>query len=190
MKGLLLPLAVLLMTGAQAEQTSLEAGQRLYFESGGYGCAVCHGLGAEGGGQAGGDIRGASLERLNQSLAENDPMKPLATVLSETDRQNLIDYLTDLAAIPLVQLTFENGQWSGLSEPLKVNQRAEIVLYNATFEEQAIDLSALGLGQITLQPLARDRRQWVAQTEQFSLPGVALGEITTVPQGSEVIATP
>ena len=171
MKRLTFILVGLLMGSAFAEP-DLTEGKRLYFESGGYGCVVCHGLVAEGGGQAGGFIRGANLEALNRSLADNDPMKPLASVLSSADRQSIIAYLRSLGEIPLVQLRFENGQWTAIAQPLQSGQIAELIAYNASFESQEINLSALGLGSLKLPALGSDSRQWQANNTTFSLPGV------------------
>ncbi len=161
----------LLISTVQAEPDSTE-GKRLYFESGGYGCVVCHGLVAEGGGQAGGFIRGAALDTLNSSLAENEPMKPLASVLTAENRADIIAYLQSLSLIPLVQLRYENNQWTALAEPLQIGQVAELIAYNATFETQSLDLTMLGLGIVQLPALGSESYRWVAKDSEFDLPTV------------------
>jgi cytochrome c553 len=158
----------LLALNAQADT---ETGKQLYLESGGYGCAVCHGVVAEGGGQAGGYIRGASLEALDMSLLSNDPMKPLAPTLTPEDRQNIVDYLQALKEKTLVTVRFENNEWTGHYEfanlestgnPL-AGTAGDLVLYNATFEQVTVDLTSLGGERITLDALATVHWQWTIE---------------------------
>jgi cytochrome c553 len=138
------------------EAESNEArGKDLYSTAGGYGCAVCHGPVGDGAGQAGGYIRGATLEQLQQSLENNAPMKPLASLFSEGDLKALSSYLGGLAETPLVNLIYSDDGWSGNFEPWQPGQVIDMVVYNATFESVVIDLNNLEIGSIELAPLQR-----------------------------------
>ena len=148
-------------------------GERLYREAGGYGCAVCHGQVGDGGGQAGGYIRGASLDQLNESLLTNAPMQPLSSVLSEQDRLNISAYLADLAERPLITARFENGQWVGQAEPVSAGQTVDLVLYNATFEPLVVDFPVLEQ-PLTLPALGTDVWTGVIQDPTLDLPGLTL----------------
>jgi cytochrome c553 len=133
----------------------INQGKVLFETAGGYGCVVCHGPVAEGAGQAGGFIRGASLDLLNTSLEISDPMKPLATVLSDNDRANIATYLVSLQGKPLLTLTYSESGWRGQYRAWQTNVPADVVIYNETFDVITVELEELELAPITLNPLER-----------------------------------
>ena len=169
--GLLLSLFINLIvaTAAMAVDDAVERGRQLYLSAGGYGCQVCHGLVAHGAGQAGGAIRGANLQALRTSLESNAPMQPLLAVLPMEKQQILAAYLLSLADIPLLQLTFDQAQWSLQAENFVSGQTVELVLYNGSFDSQTLDLSSLGLGTIEVAPLATESYRAVVQQDRLSL---------------------
>ena len=97
-------------TLAMAEVPS--PGRDLYLTVGGYGCGVCHGPVANGSGQAGGAIRGATREAFDKALAEQPTMQLLGNVLSQDNMVDLSRYLESLAKIPLVELVYTDLGWS------------------------------------------------------------------------------
>lgn len=137
-----------------ATVSASEIGAQLYREAGGYGCGVCHGPLGDGGGQAGGYIRGATLDALNNSLETNDPMKPLSTVLDAQQRQQLASYLAMLGQRPLAVAHYTESGWQGLFQPIAPGQSIDLLLYNTTFEQVDIDLGPIGLGVVSIDPLA------------------------------------
>lgn len=160
----------LLMAFASADNLD---GERLYREAGGYGCAVCHGQVGDGAGQAGGYIRGATLEQLNESLLTNDPMKPLSQVLNDQDRQNLAGFLSELAKRPLISVRYENGEWIGQAEAWQPGDQVDVVLYNATFDLLTLDFPIFS-EPVELVPLGT--HVWQGQLNDLSvqLPGLTL----------------
>lgn len=148
-------------------------GERIYRTAGGYGCGVCHGQVGDGAGQAGGLIRGATLDQLNDSLLNNDPMKPLSTVLSDRDRLDLSLYLADLAKRPLISARYENGEWTGQAETWLAGDRVDLVLYNATFESITVDFPVFD-DPVELPPLGTDTWQGVLHDAENELPGLTL----------------
>ena len=143
--------ACLLSAVASAD---IKEGERLYREAGGYGCAVCHGSVAEGAGQAGGNIRSATLGQLNESLTSNLPMQPLATVLSEQDREDLVAYLNALGQRSLLTARYEGDEWTATLMGQVSNNNVDVVLYNATFEQVVVSLPLLSQEPIRIEPLA------------------------------------
>lgn len=160
----------LLMAFASADNRE---GERLYREAGGYGCAVCHGQVGDGAGQAGGYIRGATLEQLNESLLTNDPMKPLSAVLTDQDRTNLAGYLSELAKRPLISARYENGEWRGQAEAWDAGDDVDLVLYNATFDVVVVDFPLLS-EPVELVPLGTHVWQGKLNDLSVQLPGLTL----------------
>jgi hypothetical protein len=129
-------------------------GARIYRDAGGYGCAVCHGSVAEGAGQAGGNVRGATLSQLNDSLETNAPMQPLSDVLTMSDRENLVAFLGELSQRTLMTAEFDGVQWTASYKQANDSKTTDIILYNRTFELIEISLPALQTASITIEPLA------------------------------------
>lgn len=157
--------------GEPAASTLL--GRQLYVNAGGYGCAVCHGPVGDGAGQAGGYIRGATIEQLKQSLASNAPMQPLANLFSDSDLTALGSYLTELAETPLINLTFSVDGWTGSYEATHSGQVVDVVAYNSTFNSITVDLRSLGIEPFDLLPLQRLALQGRVQSLELDL--ISLG---------------
>jgi hypothetical protein len=159
---------------AHAADTQVELGKELFLTAGGYGCHVCHGLVANGAGQAGGAIRGASLEALENSLLTNPPMQPLNTVLGKAQKHAIIAYLQSLSQYPLLEFNFINEKWILKAEEFKVGQTLEMIFYNGSFDVQQLDLKTLGLEVISFEPLATSTLRWQADRNAIDLDHVEL----------------
>lgn len=116
--------------------------EQLYNTVGGYGCAACHGKYAHGGGYVGGDIRGATREKLDNALNTEPTMLLLADVLDENMRNALIHYLTSLSEMQLVEWRVGESNTTKVVK-IKVGMPAQLVIFNATFDTLSLDLSNL-----------------------------------------------
>ena len=155
-------------TLAMAETT--DPGRDLYLNAGGYGCAVCHGPVANGGGQAGGPIRGANREAFDKALAEQPTMQLLLNTLSQYDIADLSRYLESLALIPLLEMVYSDSGWRITQQPVSEGQTVQIVVYNDSFADLEIDLQSLGFAPTTITPLDTLVLEWIAEAGTFVLP--------------------
>ena len=153
-------------------------GRTLYLSAGGYGCGVCHGPVANGAGQAGGSIRGATLEVLEVALAEQPTMQLLVNVLSAEDIAAIADYLGSLGSIPLVEMSYSDRGWSITQKPASSGQTVQFVVFNASFADLIIDLSAFGFATVTIGALDTKVFEWVAEAGTYALPDNALLVVT------------
>lgn len=151
----IIPFLLAGLSSPALQAADIVQGKNLFETAGGYGCVVCHGPVADGAGQAGGFIRGATLEQFNASLETSDPMKPLATVLSESDRLNIAAYLGSLAQKPLLSLTYTDQGWKGSYAHWQTEIPADVVIYNETFDVINVELSEIEHPVISLNPLER-----------------------------------
>jgi len=145
-------------------------GRDLYLTAGGYGCGVCHGPVANGGGQAGGPIRGATREALDKALKEQPTMKLLVDELSQDNIADLSRYLELLAQIPLVELVYNDLGWAITQEPVTRGQTVQMVVSNDSFGDLALDLQAFGFAPATITPLNTLVLEWIAEAGTFFLP--------------------
>ena len=145
-------------------------GRNLYLTAGGYGCGVCHGPVANGGGQAGGPIRGANREALDKALAEQPTMQLLINALSQDNIAYLSRYLESLAQIPLVELVYSDLGWSITQEPVAWGQTVQMVVFNDSFGDLALDLQVFGIAPTTIAPLDTLVLEWIAEAGTFFLP--------------------
>ena len=176
--GLALAGSVPVVAMAEDDLTpTIAAGRQLFLSAGGYGCQVCQGQVAHGGGQVGGMIRGATLGQFETSLAEVPVMALLAPSLSVTDRLNIVEYLGYLGDLPLVSLTYSDNHWQAQTQALRVGQWAQLVIYNDSFETQALDLTELGLATLEVPPLVTLERLWRPTSASFAVAGVAPIEV-------------
>ena len=116
--------------------------EQLYNTVGGYGCSACHGKYAHGGGYVGGNIRGATREQLDRALKTEPTMLLLAKVLDENKRNTLVEYLTSLSEMKLLE--WRIGEASTTVVQVKAEQRIQFVLFNGTFDTLSLDLSPIG----------------------------------------------
>lgn len=149
-------------------------GEQLYRTAGGYGCAVCHGIVAEGANQAGGYIRGANIEMLNASLQEVKPMQPLAGVLNNSDRVELADYLLSLENRPIVEMDYDGLNWSIKAQMLDEHNEADLIIRNHDFQEVTIEIPELGLAPISLRPFGQQHLKLIIPSSLESLGGMAI----------------
>ncbi len=176
---LTLALATLCSSFVPAD-TAIDQGKQTYETAGGYGCSVCHGIVAHGAGQVGGSIRGAGYDLLVKSLNENEVMQPLKPALNDTELHNISTYLVSLGEQPLIQLSYDNNQWFMTHEPLELGKPAQLVIYNASFDTQELDLTTLGLDRITIDPLSTEVKAWQATRSSIVIPNVLpLIEVST-----------
>jgi hypothetical protein len=155
-------------TLAMAEPSS--PGRDLYLTAGGYGCGVCHGPVANGGGQAGGPIRGATREALDKALVEQPTMQLLVDTLSQDNIAYLSRYLESLAQIPLVELVYSDLGWTITQEPVAKGQTVQMVVYNDSFGDLVLDMPAFGFAPTTVTPLDTLVLEWIAEAGTFFLP--------------------
>jgi hypothetical protein len=130
-----------------------QSNETLYRTAGGYGCLVCHGKYANGGGFVGGNIRGATVDRINKALATQPTMLLLAPVLDDQQRAELSDYLQYLADFNLVEWNLVDGETTQIKRVVG-NKDIQLVIKNETFTEVSIDLAPLGKQELMIvQPL-------------------------------------
>ena len=145
-------------------------GRDLYLKAGGYGCIVCHGPVANGGGQAGGAIRGSTRQALDKALAEQPTMQLLVNALSQDNIADLSSYLESLALVPLVELMYSDSGWAVTQEPIAKGQTVQMVVFNDSFTDLALDLQAFGIEPTIVTPLDTRILEWVAEAGTFMLP--------------------
>jgi mono/diheme cytochrome c family protein len=149
-------------------------GRDLYLTAGGYGCGVCHGPVANGNGQAGGAIRGANREAFDKALAEQPTMQLLGNALSPDNIADLSRYLESLGQIPLVELVYTDLGWRITQEPVATGQPVQMVVFNDSFDDLALDLQAFGFAPTTISPMETRVLEWIAEAGTFFLPDNAL----------------
>jgi cytochrome c553 len=161
-------LGAFIATLAMAETT--DPGRDLYLSAGGYGCGVCHGPVANGGGQAGGFIRGASREAFDKALVEQPTMQLLVNTLSQDNIADLSRYLESLAQIPLLEMVYSDPGWRITQQPVSKGQTLQIVVYNDSFADLVLDLQSFGFASTTITPLDTLVLEWIAEAGIFLLP--------------------
>lgn len=130
----------------QAETSpNVETGMQLFRTAGGYGCVACHGQFANGAGNVGGNIRGKTLNDINDSLANEPTMQLLASTLSNDDRLNLAAYLEALGQITLVEWTIEETSTNSTVTTVTIDadSPAQLVVFNKLFEPVELSLPQL-----------------------------------------------
>lgn len=162
------------LVGSLAFAEDPSAGRALYEIAGGYGCGVCHGPVANGGGQAGGPIRGASRELFDKALAEQPTMIPLVNALDEQALSDLSSYLMLLADMPLVELTYNGLSWTTTQMPINQDQVVQFVLFNDGFSDLSVDMTGFGLDVITVAPMDTTVVEWVSVAGSYFLPDNSL----------------
>ncbi|WP_406609148.1 c-type cytochrome [Agarivorans sp. JK6] len=152
-----------------AEPNENALGKNLYLTVGGYGCAACHGKYANGAGNVGGNIRGASLEQLNYALENEPTMQLLSDVLAPEQRGLIVQYLDSLGAVQLVEWSIgENTDIK--AQQLIPKQLSQLVVKNDTLVSIAVDLSPLAINQaLHIEPLDTQAVQFVAPAFSVSL---------------------
>ena len=151
-----------------AETTS--PGRELYLTAGGYGCAVCHGPVANGGGQAGGAIRGATREALEKALAEQPTMQLLVNVLGQDDISEISRYLESLAQVPLIELVYSDQGWAIKQEIVAKGQTVQMVAFNNSFTDLELNLADFGFAPTSIAPLDTLVLEWLAEPGTYFLP--------------------
>ncbi|MDO6686337.1 MULTISPECIES: hypothetical protein [unclassified Agarivorans] len=145
------------------------ADEHLYQTVGGYGCSACHGKYANGAGNVGGNIRGASLKQLNQALENEPTMQLLAPALNAQQRVSLSDYLQALNEMTLIEWNLAEG-----AKPSQVhllpNTSHQLVIKNDTFSELLLDVSLLGEPQaLKIAPLDTQAVSFVTPKQVVTL---------------------
>ena len=159
----LVTLALLLTSAASwADQT-------LFNNAGGYGCVACHGKYAHGGNNAGGNIRGASLQALNDALANEPTMQLLGPQLSQPQRESLVSYLASLNQYQMVEWRLSN-QASTLKANFLPKQPLQLIIFNGTLNTVSLDLSPLGReGNLTIAAYDTQSVEWQPNADNYSL---------------------
>ena len=117
--------------------------EQLFKTAGGYGCTACHGKYAHGGGFVGGNIRGATREKLDIAFKTEPTMLLLATVMDDNKRNALVEHLASLSKMQLLEWRIGESTTTKVVT-VKADHRAQLVLFNGTFDTLSLDLSALG----------------------------------------------
>lgn len=175
--GLVLGSFVSFFASADTTETPIpdpNAGRELYKIAGGYGCGVCHGVVGNGGGQAGGRIRGATTELFDEALGILPTMMLLVNVLDAQDRANLVGYLESLADIPLVEMAYDGMSWTIVQEAAAKGQTVQLLVYNDSFEDLTVELQDFGLAPIVVAPMETQVMEWAAETGSYFLPDNSL----------------
>lgn len=151
------------------DSSDFEKGQHLFRTAGGYGCSTCHGLFAQGGGNAGGNIRGKGLDALNLILEKEPTMKLLGPTLTAEDRRLLSVYVSELGALNLIEWTVEKEEilQSGV---VAANIDNQLVILNKTFEP--VELNLLGVvnhNPVSINPYETKAFQWIPDGKSLDL---------------------
>jgi hypothetical protein len=117
--------------------------EQLFKTAGGYGCTACHGKYAHGGGFVGGNIRGATREKLDVAFKTEPTMLLLAKVMDENKRNALIEYLASLSEMQLLEWRIGESTATKVVKA-KAGHPVQLVLFNGTFNTLSLDLSPLG----------------------------------------------
>jgi hypothetical protein len=105
-------------------------------------------------------------------------MQLLVDTLSQDNIAYLSRYLESLAQIPLVELVYSDLGWTITQEPVARGQTVQIVVFNDSFGDLALDLQAFGFAPDTITPLDTLVLEWVAEAGTFFLPD---NELLVVP---------
>ncbi len=160
----LIALIVLLLISA-----SSLADEDLYLKAGGYGCAACHGKYAHGGNNVGGNIRGATLAKLNQALASEPTMQLLAPTLDLQQRESLVKYLAELDQYQLVEWRLSD-EATITSEDFTDARPLQLVLFNATLKSITLDLTPIGQSTpLIIAPYDTQSVEWHPKQSSYNL---------------------
>ncbi|WP_299685533.1 cytochrome c [uncultured Vibrio sp.] len=153
-----------------SEDAQVVSGEQLFRTAGGYGCATCHGLYAQGGGSVGGNIRGKSIEDIDASLTNEPTMLLLNDILSAENKQDLARYLEMLGDSQLVEWNIETESKQSTAT-IKKGQQAQLVVVNKSFESVSIDVSGLSPTEQTLvvAPYETKAVNWQPQVGHYQL---------------------
>ncbi len=152
-----------------ASGPTFEAGEQLFRTAGGYGCSACHGLFANGGGNAGGNIRGKTLEDINNSLTNEPTMQLLASSLSDNDKENLAFYLKALGQINLIEWTIDENPIS-TTVSVMPDEPAQLVIFNKTFETIDLNLpESIFKHPLQLAPYETKALEWQPKEGKITL---------------------
>jgi hypothetical protein len=105
-------------------------------------------------------------------------MQLLVDALSQENISYLSRYLESLAQMPLVELVYNDLGWTITQEPVARGQTVQIVVFNDSFGELALDLPAFGFAPTTVIPLDTLVLEWIAEAGTFFLPD---NELLVVP---------
>lgn len=161
---------LLAITGNSLMAETTSPGRDLYLKAGGYGCVVCHGPVANGAGQVGGPIRGATREALDKALTEQPTMQLLVNALSREDIGAIAGYLESLAQIPLLELVYTDQGWSSKQELVSKGQTVQIVVFNNSFAQLEFKLPDFGFAPTSIAPLDTLVLEWVAEPGTYFMP--------------------
>ena len=98
-------------------------------------------------------------------------MQLLVNELSQDNIKDLSNYLVSLAQIPLVELVFTDLGWSITQEPVAIGQTVQVVIFNNSFEDLALNLQSFGFAPTNISPLDTLILEWTAVAGTFFLPG-------------------
>ncbi|WP_375753545.1 c-type cytochrome [Vibrio sp. HN007] len=160
----------LVSTLASAGETNqYQQGEHLFRTAGGYGCSTCHGMFAQGGGNVGGNIRGATLSDINARLDNEPTMQLLSAALSAENREDLAFYLTEMGKLTLIEWTIEDKA-NETNISLKSGTNSQLVIFNKKLEPVSLVLTGIAPEKtITIQPYETKAFDWLASKGDFQL---------------------
>jgi hypothetical protein len=99
-------------------------------------------------------------------------MQLLGNSLSLDNIADISRYLESLGKIPLVDLVYNDRVgWNITQEPVAKGQTVQMVVFNDSFNDLALDLQAFGFAPTTISPMDTLVLEWIAEAGTFFLPG-------------------
>jgi hypothetical protein len=155
---------------AYADGKSLfERGEHLFRTAGGYGCSICHGMFAQGGGNVGGDVRGKGIDKINIALEKEPTMQLLSSALDLEQRNLLASYLIELGKMPSVEWIIDD-KVTFRSVPIKKGTLSQLVLVNKRLETIRLALPFIAESSfIEIKPYETKAVQWTPEEGTIEL---------------------
>ena len=97
-------------------------------------------------------------------------MQLLGDALSQDNITELSRYLESLAQVPLVELVYSDQGWNITQESIAEGQFVQIVVFNNTISDLALNLETFGFAQTSIAPLDTLVLEWIAEAGTFILP--------------------
>lgn len=146
-----------------AQQQVVQSGAEYYQNAGGYGCSACHGAFAQGGGNVGSNIRGKSLQSINDALENELSMQLLANSVTPSMREDIAAYLQSLGELQLVEWVIESEPKQQLLT-IDADKTSQLVIQNRSFTTLTINLTGISEQSVVLEPYQTKAYQWQSQT--------------------------
>ncbi len=97
-------------------------------------------------------------------------MHLLTQVLSQSEIRSISNYLQYLGNTPMVELHFKDEKWHVKEEIFQPGDLVQLVIFNESFTQQILDLSAIELGEIPVGAMETIGILWTRQKKYSSFP--------------------